>query len=90
MIEWLLENPQVGWVGVILYLMWEIRGPKGKIKELTDSLHQITVVVRGLARANDDVDTEKVDDLLADNGTEPGDVIETDTGQEEKILKDDP
>lgn len=92
MITWLFDNPEIGWVAVVLYLMWEIRGPKGKIKELTDSIHHITVVVRGLARANENVDTEKVDDLLVDNGTEPGDVIEGRSDKEKKetetIVKD--
>lgn len=76
--SWLLSNPEVGWVAVILYLMWEIRGPWGKIKELMDLIKSVTTVVRGLARVHDDVDTEAVDDYLVENGMEPGDFIDKD------------
>jgi len=79
---WLLSNPEVGWVAVILYLMWEIRGPWGKIKELMDLIKSVTTVVRGLARVHDDVDTEAVDDYLVENGMEPGDFIK---GRDEEL-----
>lgn len=81
MLPWLLENPEVGWVAVILYLMWEIRGPRGKIAELTKLLENVTVVVRGLARAqnnDEDVDIQSIDEYLAENGQEPSDFIDRD------------
>lgn len=77
-IAWLLENPEVGWVVVILYLMWEIRGPRGKIAELTHMIKSITTVVRGLARVHDNIDTQQVDEYLVENGMEPSDFIEGD------------
>lgn len=89
-LEWFLNNPEVGWLGVFLYLFWEIRGPKGKLREITDSIRSITIVVRALARANDDVNTDEVDQFLVDdNGNEPGDFLDHDhdehhTPQKEK------
>lgn len=75
LVSWLLNNPEVGWVVVVLYLMWEIRGPKGKINELTKMLRNIVTVVRALARTHDEVDTQKVDEYLTSDGHEPGDFI---------------
>lgn len=76
-LEWLLNNPEIGWVGVFLYIFWEIRGPNGKVKEITESIRSITVVVRALARANTKIDTKEVDSYLTDeNGSEPGDFID--------------
>lgn len=84
LIGWLLANPEVGWVAVILYLMWEIRGPWGKINELMKLIKSVTTVVRGLARVHDEVDTEAVDDYLVENGMEPGDFI-----MDERVQMDD-
>jgi hypothetical protein len=89
MIPWLLDHPEVGWVAVLAYLAWEIRGPKGKIKDLSKSLGSIIVVVRAIARANNSIDANEVDNYLVDeNGSEPGDFINFEgngDGKEEKI-----
>jgi len=84
-IGWFLNNPEIGWVGVILYLMWEIRGPYGKINELMQMIKSVITVVRGLARVHDEVDTDVVDEYLVENGMEPGDFI-----SRAKIDKNDP
>jgi len=76
LVTWLLANPEVGWVVVILYLMWEIRGPKGKINDLSERIAGIVVVVRALASVNQNIDTEKVNDYLIENGSQPEDFIE--------------
>lgn len=78
-ITWILSNPQIGWVGVILYLMWEIRGPRGKINHLYDRIEGIVNVVRALARVHQDIDTQMVDEQLVENGAEPGDFIDQDS-----------
>jgi len=93
-IPWLLENPEVGWVAVILYLMWEIRGPKGKIKDLSERIEGIVVVVRALADVHDGIKTEKVDDYLVKNGSEPSDFIRGEKGRStpedlEELTEDD-
>lgn len=75
MIEWLLSNPDIGWVAVLAYLFWEIRGPNGKIRQITESIRSITVVVRALARTSAEIQTDKVDDYLTDNGSQPDDFL---------------
>ena len=76
LIGWLLENPEVGWIVTIAYLAWEIRGPKGKIKQIQSSIQSTIVVIRAVARANNEIDAEEVDSYLIDeNGSEPGDFL---------------
>ena len=82
-IAWMLDNPEVGWVITIAYLMWEIRGPKGAISELKKSIDASIVVIRALARTHDSVDEERVDNYLVQNGSEPSDFIE------EEVIKDE-
>lgn len=79
-VGWLLENPEVGWVVTIGYLVWEIRGPKGAIKELKCSIQSSIVVIRALARTQDEIETSKVDDYLTQNGSEPSDFIDMSPG----------
>lgn len=76
MISWMLSNPEIGWAAVLLYLMWEIRGPRGRVKEIMSALNSLTVVVRALARASNKVDTKEVDTFLTDNGNEPSDFLD--------------
>ena len=74
--EWVIENPEIGWVLVILYLGYEIRGPGGVIHKLHMQISQTAVVVRALARVHESIETEQVDDVLSDNGNEPSDYID--------------
>ena len=90
-VGWLLSNPEVGWLAVLVYLMWEIRGPKGKVKEIESSIKSVITVIRAIARANNKVNTEEVDQYLVDeNGSEPGDFIDFDNNDDpdEKISVD--
>lgn len=82
--DWVISNPEVGWVVVVAYLMWEIRGPGGKIGELTDMIESTITVVRGIARANEKIDNEAVDQLLTENAKEPMDFVEEDEPSDEK------
>lgn len=83
-VVWLLENPEVGWVVVILYLMWEIRGPKGAIHDLSKNIVNVVTVVRALARVHNDIETQEVDDYLTENGMEPADFIDNDDDREKR------
>ena len=100
MIEWLLDNPETGWVAVLIYLAWEIRGPKGKVNSIKNDIKSVTVVVRALARSNENIDSEQVDEyLVEENGSEPSDfidfgklkesdgIIETESDEEEPDLQ---
>jgi hypothetical protein len=55
--------------------VWEIRGPRGKINELTSLIKSSITVIRALARVHEEVDTNQVDEYLVENGAEPGDFI---------------
>lgn len=89
-VEWVLDNPDVGWVVLILYLMWEIRGPKGAIHDLKLQIEKSGTIIRALARVHDDIETEQVDEYL--NGTkEPNDFInpeDDDSSDPETLIKD--
>lgn len=74
---WAIANPELGWIIVGLYLIFEIRTRYGRIAELYGMILSIITVVRALARVHDEVDTEKVDEYLLENGTEPGDFIQS-------------
>jgi len=95
-VGWMLDNPEVGWVVVILYLGWEIRGPKGAVHEMRSTVNNTIVVIRALARVHEEVDTERVDEYLVDNGSEPGDFIDIDFKDDDddeddvsKVIKSD-
>lgn len=88
-LEFVISHPDLfGWAGTLLYLIYEIRGPRGRINELMGLLKNTVVVVRGLARVHSNVDTESVDDYLVENGMEPSDFIEDDP-ESEVIQKGD-
>lgn len=82
-IAWMIDNPEVGWIVTIAYLMWEIRGPKGAIHELKKSLDASIVVIRALAKTHNGVNEEMVDEYLVQNGNEPSDFID------EEVVKDE-
>lgn len=73
--EWVIDNPETGWILVLLYLVWEIRGPGGRIQNIISMIRANTIVVRAIARTNDHIDTDTAEEFLTDNGHEPGDFI---------------
>lgn len=54
---------------ILLYLAYETR--RGKIKRLENMVITVITVVRAMARTSDDIDEEKVDDYLLENGVSP-------------------
>lgn len=70
-------QPELGWILVIVYGWYEARF--GRINQyltgLDKKLTSTIIVIRALTRTNDRIDTEKVDEYLVDNGTEPSDFI---------------
>lgn len=77
--EFAVTNPEVfglfGWLILFGYLVFEIRHPRGRVRALDDHIRNAITVIRGLARVHDEVDTEKVDEYLVENGMEPDDFI---------------
>ena len=70
-------QPEYGWILVLAYGWWEVRyGRISQYLEKLDSkLTSTIIVIRAIVRTTPEVDTEKVDDYLADNGHEPSDFI---------------
>jgi hypothetical protein len=75
-LPWLLNNPEVGWVVVMAYLAYELRGKRGRLYKLDKKLTSAIIVIRALARTDDEMDEDTVDEYLVENGMEPEDFIE--------------
>ena len=54
---------------ILLYLAYETR--RGKIKRLEQMVVTMITVVRAMARTSDDINEEKVDKYLLENGVSP-------------------
>lgn len=82
-IEFLLDYPELGWIPTIVYLFVELRTDRGVVKgKLMKMIRANTVVVRAIARTNEDIDTEQAEKLLAENKNEPSDFINVEHGSE--------
>ncbi len=86
-IKWALANPDLGWIIVVVYLGWELRGKRGTIAKTNKMILSAITVIRALARVHEEIDTEQVDDYLLENGTEPSDFIEDDGEDPEKLIQ---
>ncbi|UBF23103.1 hypothetical protein HCTV-16_gp120 [Haloarcula virus HCTV-16] len=64
-------------------------GIEREIKETRGLLVSAITVLRAVVRTNEEVDTEKVDDYLVENGVEPDDFIESTDMRGEEQLGDD-
>jgi hypothetical protein len=75
-VEQIMENPSLGWIPTLIYLFIELRSKRGIVHgRLMKMIKANTVVVRAIARTNDEIETEAVEELLTDNGHEPSDFI---------------
>lgn len=75
-IEFLFEYPELGWIPTLVYLILELRSKRGIVKgKVMEMIRANTVVVRAIARTNEDIDTEEAEKLLTDNGSKPSDFI---------------
>jgi hypothetical protein len=85
-IKWALANPDLGWIIVVVYLGWELRGKRGTIAKTNKMILSAITVIRALARVHDEIDTERVDDYLLENGTEPNDFIDDEKEDPENLI----
>ncbi len=74
-VETIFDYPEFGWIIILVYLIVEIRTKKGRIYQLNNQLNAAIVVIRAIARTTDEVKTNKVDQYLSNNGSEPSDFI---------------
>lgn len=65
---------------ILLYLAYETR--RGKIKQLENMVLTMITVVRAIARTTDEIDEDRVDDYLLENGVSPDHFISEDNLQE--------
>lgn len=74
-IQWTLGHPELGWVVLGVWLLFEFRSERGRIASLNSKLTSAIIVIRALARKEGAIDEEKVDDYLVENGMEPEDFL---------------
>lgn len=85
-IKWGMNNPELGWIVVGIYLMVELRSRHGVVSNMNKMVLSVITVIRALARVHDDIDTEEVDDYLLENGTQPDDFIDdVEEDQDEEV-----
>lgn len=75
LIEFVFNYPELGWVLVMAYLAYELRGKRGRVHNLDKKLTSSIIVIRALARTDDEMKEEAVDEYLVENGMEPTDFI---------------
>jgi hypothetical protein len=83
-IEFVLSYPELGWILVMGYIAYELRGKRGRLYNLDKKLTSAIIVIRALARTDEDMDEQAVDEYLVENGMEPGDFIEEEDGDRDK------
>lgn len=71
--EWFTRHPELGWVLLFVWLLFELRSERGRIYQLDKKITGAIIVIRALAQKDDAIDEEKVDDYLVSNGVEPRD-----------------
>lgn len=72
---------------ILLYLAYETR--RGKIKRLENMVITMITVVRAMARTTEDIDEEKVDKYLLENGVSPDHFIIEDMEDSHEVESDD-
>ena len=79
--QWAMENPELGWIIVFVYLVIELRHPRGRAYAIDKKLTGAIIVIRALARREDAIDEKLVDDYLVENGMEPEDFFIGENGR---------
>jgi len=90
--EQIMENPELGWIPTIVYLFIELRTKRGIINgDVMPMIKANAVVIRAIARTNEEIETEAVENLLTDNGNEPADFISMNSSKsgQDSIQKND-
>lgn len=88
--QWVVEHPELGWVLLFLWLLFELRSDRGRIYQLDKKITGSIIVIRALARSERAIDEDKVDEYLVDNGMEPEDFFKRgETNSVQKMVEDD-
>lgn len=74
-VEFVLKYPEFGWVLVLVYMLIEVRHPRGRIRKLDKKITNNTIVIRAISRVTEGIREKEVDDYLVENGMEPEDFL---------------
>lgn len=85
--SFLLNHPELGWVLLAAWLFIELRTERGVIYKLDKKITSSIIVIRALAKKEDAIDEEKVDEYLVENGMAPEDFF---TNIESENLEESP
>lgn len=77
-VSFVLEHPEMGWIVLFGWLLFELRSKRGRIYQLDKKITGSIIVIRALAKKEKAIDEEKVDDYLVENGMEPADFFRGD------------
>lgn len=71
--EFVVEHPELGWILLSAWLFVELRTKYGKLHAFDKKITGAIIVIRALAKKDEAIDEEAVDDYLVENGMEPED-----------------
>lgn len=85
-VSYAFNNPETGWIIVLIYLAYELRGKRGKIRSLELKVNNAIIVIQALSRQGaESIDENVVDEYLIENGITPDDFIKEDNEGEKSF-----
>lgn len=91
LLKWGLNHPEIGWIFLFLWLLFELRSDRGRIYQLDKKITGAIIVIRALAQQEQAINEDKVDEYLVDNGMKPEDFFRADEPTAaQKIVEDSP
>ena len=76
--EFVVSHPELGWILLFFWLLFELRSPRGRIYQLDKKITSSIIVIRALAKKEEAINEDKVDKYLVENGMEPDDFFKGD------------
>ena len=87
--QWVVDHPELGWVLLFGWLLFELRSKRGRIYALDKKITGAIIVIRALAQQESAINEDKVDDYLVENGMEPNDFFKEDqSAPAQKMVED--
>lgn len=87
-LEFVLEHPELGWILLFGWLFLELRTPYGRFFQLDKKITGAIIVIRALAKKDDLINEEAVDDYLVENGMEPEDFFTESKAFPDTVVED--
>lgn len=73
LLEIAVSTPELGWIFLFGWLFFELHHKRGRIAQLDKKITGSVIVIRALARKEQAIDEQQVDEYLVENGMEPSD-----------------